>query len=231
MRGAFRGGVIAALAAGMAVVMTGCGSAAPTGDALYRDGEARYVEYATVMHSVIMAIHEGEWTVESYGASPIACRIDGGADRGYAFSWVRTLAMDGVDADAVAADASSAFESAGMEPSTTVLGEGENGEINVIATDATVGRGVVTVRPARGMVEVSATTGCFPGDAGDLSDMVFDGLIYTGAAQRFPAFEGPDWQPRFYFPQDGSPIYRNEDGTPVTPQPADTDLPVAPYDA
>ncbi|WP_194421449.1 hypothetical protein [Microbacterium abyssi] len=228
MRGVLRRVLMAALAAGMVVTMTGCGAAVPTGDALYRDGEKRYTDYSTVMHDVIMAIHEGEWTVESYGASPIACRADGDL-AGYAFSWVRTLEPEQLDVDAVVADASSAFEEAGMAPETSVLGDGERREINVIATGGAVGRGVVIVRPGRGIIEVSAAPGCFPGDAGDLSDMVFDGLVYTGASQRFPAFEGPVWQPRFYFPEGGSPIYRDEDGAPVQPQPDVTEFPVAPY--
>ena len=34
--------------------------------------------------------------------------------------------------------------------------------------------------------------------------MVFGGgLVYKGASRRIPAFEGPDWQPRFYFPEEG----------------------------
>ncbi|WP_404437449.1 hypothetical protein LG322_02220 [Microbacterium aerolatum] len=228
MRGALRRVLMAALAAGMVVTMTGCGATVPTGDALYRDGEERYTDYSTAMHDVIMAIHDGDWTVESYGASPIACSADGGVS-GYAFSWVRTLEPEQLDVDAVVADASSAFEEAGMVPETSVLGDGERREVNVIATGGSVGRGVVTVRPGRGTIEVSAAPGCFPGDAGDLSDMVFDGLVYTGASQRFPGFEGPTWQPRFYFPEEGSPVYRNEDGTPIQPQPDDTEFPVAPY--
>lgn len=228
MRGMPRRVVMAALAAGMAVMMTGCGFSAPAGDELYRDGERRYTEYATVMHSVIMAIHEGEWVVDSFGASPFPCRIDGAAS-GYAFSWVRLLQPEVLDVDDVTAAAAAAFEAADMEASTATFGEGDAREVNVIGTGGPVGRGVVTIRPGRGTIEVSASPGCFPGDAGDLSDMVFDGLVYDGAAQRFPAFEGPDWQPRFYFPEEGSPVYRDEDGVPVTPQPTTTDFPVAPY--
>lgn len=227
MRGRRR--LTAAVAAGMVtMMMSGCGAAAPTGDALYRDGEKRYAAYASVMHDVIMAIHEGEWTVESYGASPIACRVSGG-ETGYAFSWVRTLEPERLDEDAVVADATAAFERAGLQARAAERGAGDGREVTVVATGDPVGRGVVTIRPARGSIEVSANAGCFPGEAGELSDLVFDGLVYTGAARRFPAFEGPDWQPRFYFPEEGSPIYRNEDGTPVQPQPDDTDFPVAPY--
>lgn len=228
MRGGIRRGLMVALAAGMVVMVTGCGSSAPTGDELYRDGEERYVQYATTMHAVIMAIHEGDWSVESYGASPIACRI-GGELSGYAFSWVRLLQPEELDVDAVVGAATTAFEDAGLEAETSTFGEGASQEVNVIGTGGAVGRGVVTIRPARGAIEVSASPGCFPGDAGELSDMVFGGLVYEGASRRFPAFEGPGWQPRFYFPEQGSPIYRNEDGTPMLPQPDTTEFPVAPY--
>lgn len=230
MRDTTRRRLMAALAVGLVITMTGCDAAetAPTGDALYRDGEKRFVDYSTVMHSVIMAIHEGDWTVDTYGASPIPCRIDG-EPTGYAFSWVRLLEPEQLDPDAAVAAATSAFEAADLKVSTATRGAGDGQEITVVGTGGAVGRGVVTIRPVRGVIEVSAETDCFPGDAGDLSDMVFDGLIYDTAWQRFPAFEGPGSQPRFYFPEDGSPVYRDDDGAPVLPQPASTDLPVAPY--
>jgi hypothetical protein len=235
MRNATRRRLMAALAVGLVMTMTGCGAAdstgsAPTGDALYRAGEKHFVDYTTVMHSVIMAIHEGDWSVDTYGASPIPCRIDGEV-AGYAFSWVRMLQPEQVDVRAVARASGRAFEAAGMKVETASRGSGDGAEVTVVATGGAVGRGVVTIRPARGTIEASAATDCFRGDAGDLSDMVFGGLIYDTSWQRFPAFEGPDWSPRFYFPEDGSPVYRDDDGTPVEPQPASTDLPVAPYDA
>lgn len=223
--------MMAALAVGMVMTMTSCGSAtAPTGDTLFRDGEDRYLAYASVMHSVIMAIEETEWGVDqgSFGASPIPCRIDGKLS-GYAFSWARTLERDDLDPDRVVAAATSAFEEAGMDAETSTFGEGDRQEINVIGTGGDVGRGVVTVRPARNSIRVSATPGCFPGDAAALSDMVFGGLVYEGASRRFPAFEGPGWQPQFYFPEEGSVVYFNDDGTPIDPQPSATDLPKAPY--
>ncbi|PQZ49783.1 hypothetical protein CQ040_14770 [Microbacterium sp. MYb54] len=223
---------MAAAAVGLVMTMTGCGTtAAPEGDALYRDGEKNYVAYSTVMHSVIMAIHEGEWVVDqgSFGASPIPCRINGEVS-GYTFSWARVLEpTEEIDVDAVVAAATTAFEEAGVEASTATFGEGDRQEVNVIGTGGDVGRGVVTIRPGRNQISASATPGCIPGDAADLSDMVFGGELSEGESLRFPAFEGPDWQPRFYFPEGGSPVYYNEDGTPVDPQPTQTKFPVAPY--
>lgn len=230
MRKAIRRGLMAAMAVGTVVAMTGCSVAdqTPTGDALYRDGERNFVEYATAMHSVIMAVHAGDWVVDTYGASPIECDTEAGGS-GYTFSWVRLLAQDDIDVDAVVASATAAFEAVDADADTATYGEGDAQEVNVIGTGGSVGRGVVTIRPARGQIEVSATPGCFAGSAADLSDMVFAGLVYDTAWQRFPAFEGPDWQPRFYFPEDGSPVYRESDGTPVQPQPTPAEFPVAPY--
>ena len=219
-----------AAAVGMVVAMTGCSAAetSPAGDELYRDGEKRFIEYSTVMHSVIMAIHEGDWVVDTYGASPIECRTGAGGS-GYAFSWVRTLEVDDIDVDRVVASATAAFEAANVDAGTATYGEGDAQEVNVIGEGGAIGRGVVTIRPARGTIEVTASPGCFAGDAGDLSDMVFGGLVYDTAWQRFPAVEGPDWEPRFYFPEEGSPVYREDDGSPVQPQPSPERLPIAPY--
>lgn len=233
MRGRWQRGAMAAAAVGLVMAMTGCGSTtAPTGDALYRDGEKHYVAYATAMHSVIMAIHEGDWTVDqgSFGASPIPCRING-EPSGYTFSWSRLLEPEEpIDVDAVVEAAIAGFDEVGVTAKTSTLGEGDRQEVNVIGTGGDIGRGVVTIWPARNTIWVSATPGCIPGDAADLSDMVFGGeLAYEGASLRFPAFEGPDWQPRFYFPEEGSPVYYNEDGTPVDPQPTQTEFPEAPY--
>lgn len=224
--------LMAVVAASTTVMLTACGSATPTptGDELYRDGEGRYVSYATTMHALIMAIDEKRWTVDqgSWGASPIPCRTDGGG-AGYSFSWARVLEQDDLDADAIVASASTAFAAADMNVTTATYGAGAREEINVIATGGEVVRGVVTIRPARGTIRVTAEPGCFAGDAAALSDMVFAGVTYPGLARRLPAFEGPDWQPRFYFPEDGSPLYWNEDGTPIDPPPTMTELPVAPY--
>lgn len=233
MRGRWRRGLMAAAAVGLVMMMTSCGSAAaPTGDELYRDGEKNYIAYATAMHTVIMAVHEGDWIVDqgSFGASPIPCRI-GGQVSGYTFSWSRLWEpTEKLDVDDVVAAASAAFDEVGASADTATFGDGDRQEINVIGTGGDIGRGVVTIWPGRNTVWASATPGCMPGDAADLSDMVFGGeLVYKGASLRFPAFEGPGWQPRFYFPEEGSPIYYNEDGTPIDPQPTQTDLPVAPY--
>lgn len=227
-----RGRLAVALATGMVMMTAGCSlmTDAPTGDALYRDGEERYTAYATVMHSVIMAVSAEEWAVDqgSWGASPIPCEAEGQSE-GYAFSWARVLEQDEIDVDQIVAAATAAFEAANMTVDTATYGDGERQEINVIATGGDVVRGVVSIRPSSGRIRATAEPGCFPGDAAALSDMVFGDVSYPGLALRVPPSEGPDWQPRFYFPEEGSPVYWNADGTLVDPQPADTELPVAPY--
>lgn len=236
MRGRWQSGLMAAAAVGLVLTMTSCSVQASTGDELYRDGERRYVAYSTIMHSVLMAIYEGDWAVYggSFGAAPMPCALEGdttGEYAGYTFSSLRVLEPEQqIDVDAVVGAATEAFEKAGVEVNTAVYGEGDRQEINVIGTGGDLGRGVVTIRPDRNMISTSADPGCFPGDAGDLSDMVYGGvLVYEGAYRRVPAFEGPDWQPRFYFPEDGSPLYYNEDDTPIMPPPTTTDFPEAPY--
>lgn len=223
-----------AAAAGLVVVMSlvGCGAAAPEGDALYRDGEKRFLEMATRMHTVLMGIHEGPWTVDEYGAIPHGCSIGFGGPGGFAFGYRRSVDLSDMDPDAVSAAAVVAFREAGFEASPVTYGSGDAAEWNVLAEDEGLGNVVATIRPKEGRVIVSVDTSCAPGNAGDLSYMVKD-AANRGADPStwrfFPATEGPDSVPQFYFPADG-PIYFNEDGTLVEPQPVVTDPPKAPYD-
>lgn len=223
----------AAVAVGLVLVMTGCGAAVPEGDALYRDGEKRFMELATRMHTVLMGIHEGVWTIPvgGDGAVPGSCTIGFGGADGYAFSYRRTVDLPGMDPEAVSAAAVAAFREAGFDGTPTTYGSGESAEWNVIADDETLGNVVATIRPREGRVEVSADTPCVPGKAGDLSYMVTDDEHRGDGPSTWrylPATEGPDSVPQFYFPADG-PIYFNEDETPVEPQPVVTDPPKAPY--
>jgi len=215
----------------LVVTMTGCGAAVPEGDALYRDGEKRFLEMATRMHTVLMGIHEELWTVEEYGAIPIACTIGFGGPDGYAFTYRRSVNLPEMDPDAVSAAAVAAFREAGFDGRPVTYGSGDAAEWVVLADGETLGNVVATIRPKEGRVIVSVDTPCAPGNAGDLSYMVKD-AANRGADlstwRYFPATEGPESVPQFYFPADG-PIYVNEDGTLVDPQPVVTDPPKAPY--
>lgn len=221
-----------AAVAGLAVVLSlsGC-AAAPQGDALYRDGEKRFLETATRLHTVLMGIHEGVWTVDEYGAIPHSCTMGFGGPYGYAFSYRRSVELPEMDAEQVGAATVAAFGEAGLDVAPTTSGTGSQGDWTVIADDETLGNVVATIRPRARRVEVSVDTPCTPGDAGDLSAMVSaedewgnDTLTW----RYLPATEGPGSVPQFYFPPD-SPAYVTEDGTLVEPQPKVTEPPKAPY--
>lgn len=225
----------AAGAVGLVLMMTGCGVQAqvPQGDDLYRDGEQRYLAMATTMHSVLMGVHEGEWTVPTggYGAVPVGCTLGVGGDLGYRFSYRREATLPDMDGEAVSEAATAAFRDAGLSGQAAAYGAGDAAEWNLVAEDDDLGRVVVTIVPGESRVEVSADTPCAPGNAGELSRMVTDDEARGSDAltwRGLPAFEGPDSVPIFYFPV-GSPVYFDEDGTPVEPQPVVTDPPKAPF--
>lgn len=222
----------AAAAAGLVLMMAGCAQqTAPTGDALYGHASERYFPLATSMHEVIMAVHPGEWTVEKggYGAIGVSCRTATG-DSGYSLNYERSVTIDDLDAEAAARAAESAFAELGVVAQVTVRGSGDAEEHVVVAEDELVGRAVVTIRPAQGEVRVTARTECAPGDAHDLTAMVMGGgdRIDAEAARRLPATEGQESVPQFYFPTDG-PVYFDEKGAPVEPQPVVSEAPAAPY--
>lgn len=227
--------VWAAVAAGLVLTMTGCGVPAqvPQRDALYRDGEQRYLAMATTMHTVLMGVHEGDWTVPTggYGAVPIGCSLEGSGDLGYRFSYRREVTLPGMDGETMSAAATAAFRDAGLKGEAAGYGKGDAAEWNLVAEDEALGRVVVTIVPGASRVEVSADTPCAPGNAGELSRMVTDDEARgsdTLTWRSLPATEGPDSVPLFYFPV-GSPVYFNEDGSPVEPQPVVTAPPKAPY--
>jgi hypothetical protein len=221
---------MAAAAAGLVLMMTGCSSALD-GDALYQDGADRYFPLAKGMHSVLMSLHEGEWTIGDggHGAMPTSCRADDGG-AGYFLDYVRALSTDISDPQQVSDTAARAFEKLGLTPDAYVLGDGDDAEWYVVAEGDPVGRAVVTIRPVRGEIDVTARTACTPGDSNELSGMVLDDAEVPDmdAWRRLPATEVPESVPQFYFPKDG-PVYYNADRTPVQPQPLVTDPPKAPY--
>ncbi|MBW9094187.1 hypothetical protein JNB62_10875 [Microbacterium jejuense] len=209
--------------------MTGCAAAAPEGNALYQDGEQRFTARFDAMHSVLMAVEDGEWdvTMGGYGAGAGPCPGKNGSGDGYVLSeYRRSLPLDGRDPQQVSDDAVAAFKALGLEPETTVFGADDRAQWNVIAEGDPVGRAVVSVEVDQQKILVSADAACTPGDWTALDAMVFDDPDGTAEDlwRRTPATEGPDSVPMFYFPADG-PLFWNEDGTPVEPQPVITDPP------
>ncbi|MFT4281155.1 hypothetical protein [Microbacterium sp.] len=118
------------------------------------------------MHTVLMGIHQGVWTVDEYGAIPHGCTIGFGGPKGYAFSYRRSVDLPDMDAEQVSAAAVAALREAGFEVASETYGPGGRAEWSVIADDETLGNVVATIRPTEGRIEVSVDSSCTPGNAG-----------------------------------------------------------------
>lgn len=219
---------MAAAAAGMVLLMTtGCGSnPTPEGDALYAAGAEQYGEFAGGLHSVLMAVHDDTWSVREsdYGAAPTTC--SGG--EGYFFHAIREATPTGADADELESRATQALQALDLDVTSQVLGSGEAEQRSVVATGGAFDRLTITIHPANGVVLVTASSTCSDGSAAELGDLVFAQSTARDQWRLLPATEGPDSVPQFYFPADG-PLYYDEAGDPIDPQPVVTDPPVAPY--
>lgn len=219
---------VAAVAAGLVLLMTtGCGSnAAPGGDALYAAGAERYDEFAGGLHSVLMAVHADTWSVRErdYGAAPTTC--SGG--EGYFFHAIREATPPNADADQLQSRAIQALEALDLDVTTQVFGAGDAEQRSVVATGGVFDRLTITIHPANGAVLVTASSACADGSAAELGDLVFAQSTARDQWRLLPATEGPDTVAQFYFPADG-PLYYDEAGDPIDPQPVVTDPPVAPY--
>lgn len=220
-----------ALAVGLVLTMSGCGgqsdpgSTGGTGEGgageTYAQAEGRFTTMATGVHSVIMAIEPTEWSVVdgAYGAHPTGCQSGLSEEGGYRLVAVRGLELPGRDPLDVAAAASEAFASLGIESVTTDRGQADAREVTVVAEGGIAERTVVTIRPATGQVRVSSQTECAPGSAHDLATEVFaEERLPADVWRRLPAFDGPDSEPSFSFPA-GGPMYYDEAGNPLQPQP------------
>jgi hypothetical protein len=220
--------LMAAMTVGLLFAATGCSSAEPTGDELYQSGADAYFPFAGDLHSVLMAVHDGDWAVDQgqHGALPVSCQR-GPDDFGYMIVAARSVVIDDVDAGTIIDSASAALDELGLDVSVSAFGSGDTEERNVVGTGGSLGRAAVTLRPASGLVRVTAQTACLEGSAFDLGVLVF-GDDKLDAGRRLPAFEGPGTVPQFYFPADG-PLFYDEDGAPILPQPVVTEVPKAPY--
>ncbi|MGA7147728.1 MAG: hypothetical protein WBX17_04460 [Microbacterium sp.] len=219
---------MAAMAAGLVLLMTtGCAAEAePQGDALYAAGEERYTAFATGLHDVLMTVHDQTWDVKQndYGAAPISCPGSGG----YFFQALRRATPSDADATDLERRAREALEALDLEVTSSVLGSGDRQEYNVVGVGGVFERVVVAIQVASGSVLVTAKSTCAPGSAPELGDLVFADSTARDQWRLLPATEGPDSVPQFYFPPDG-PVYYDEAGDPIQPQPVVTDPPVAPY--
>ncbi|WP_323986458.1 hypothetical protein [Microbacterium plantarum] len=221
-----------ALAVGLVLTMTGCGGQGDPGSTggagggesgeTYAQAEQRFTALATGVHSVIMAIEPAEWSVVdgAYGAHPTGCQSGLSEEGGYRLVAVRGIELPGRDPLEVAQAATGAFDALGIDSDTADRGQGDAREVTVVATGGIAERTVVTIRPATGQVRVSAETECAPGSAHDLAMQVFgEERLPADVWRRLPAFDGPTSEPSFSFPPDG-PLYYDESGNPVQPQPS-----------
>ncbi|MDD7930569.1 hypothetical protein [Microbacterium thalli] len=211
------------------LLVSGCGDPGRLGDGeTYAQARERFSAFAAGVHSVIMAIEPTEWSVVdgAYGAHPTGCQLGLSEEGGYRLVAVRGLELPGRDPLDVAAAASEALASLGIESDTTERGQADAREVTVVAEGGVAERTVVTIRPATGQVRVSSETECAPGSAHDLATEVFaEERLPADIWRRLPATEGPSSVPQFFFPPDG-PVYYDETGVPVQPQPLVTDPPM-----
>ena len=220
---------MAAAAVGMVLLMTaGCAAtAAPADDdGLYAAGREHHEEFATGLHDVLMAVDPDTWAVRQgdYGAAPVTCE---GGD-GYFFHAIREATPQGADADELVRRTTEALDRLDLDVTSEVLGAGDDEQRAIVGVGAVFERLAVTIRPATGVVLVTASSVCGPGSAAALGDLVFAGSTARDQWRLLPATEGPDSVPMFYFPPDG-PVYYDAAGDPVDPQPVVADPPVAPY--
>lgn len=229
--------LVVAMAAGLVLLMSGCGSLptpteapaateAPEGDALYAAGAEVHDPFSTGLHSVLMAVNEGTWTVQQrdYGVVPILCSDSGG----FFFQAIRQSVPLNVDADELQQRASSALEALDLDVTTQVFGSGESEERAIVGVGGVFERATVSIRPATGSVLVTARSTCADGDPGALAELVFAQSTEPAPWRLVPATEGPASTPQFYFPPDG-PLYYDEAGNPLDPQPVNGAPPEAPY--
>lgn len=225
--------LVVAMAAGVVLLVSGCGSTAapepteaPEGHALYAAGAEVHERFSTGLHSVLMAVNEGTWAVQQKesGVVPILCSGEGG----FFFQAIRESTQLATDADELQQRATGALEALDLDVTTRVLGSGENEERAIVGVGGVFERVTVSIRPATGAALVTARSACADGDAGELAELVFAQSTDPAPWRLVPATEGPASAPQFYFPPDG-PLYYDEAGNPLDPQPVNTNPPEAPY--
>jgi hypothetical protein len=219
-----------AFTVGLVLMMSSCAATPsdeqPAAD-VYTQAREQFTAMADELHTVIMAIEPTDWRVDQgqYGARPSGCQLGISSDTGYSFTAVRALELPGRDAADIAAAASEGFAELGIDAEAVERGSGDAREVTVVG-ESDAARTVVVIRPVDGRVLVSSETACIAGSSSDILTTMFGEELYPDDVwRRLPATEGPSSVPLFFFPPDG-PVYYNEDGTPVEPQPLVTDAPV-----
>lgn len=161
--------------------MTGCDSAAPapTGDALYADAKRTYMDYREFVNGVQSVLSTGPWEIGQlgvYGMQPDQC----GNGAGYRFDLNRSLNLDPSTRESNADAVEDHLKDAGLSPSRRVLGVGDESLIQVAVRDQGGFSQLLIEFDGQGRVRVAADTSCRPGDAHELSDMLFGDEVFLG---------------------------------------------------
>jgi len=198
--------------------MTGC-TPAPTGDALYADAEQTYFSYREVVNELQLEYHDGPWEVGSlgsYGMQPNQCDNDAG----YNFTLGRHVWLDGSKREEYADIAERFLKGKGLSPVRQVIGADDNeGQLlQVIVRNQSDYELLMVQFRKNGNVTIDIETACRPGDAFELSDMLFGDVNFLGGY--LPSDVEAPTDPLFFGITPGDPQFVSEDPTPTpTPTP------------
>jgi len=190
----------------------------PTGDARYADAEQTYLSYREVVNELQLQYHNGPWevgSIGSYGMQPNQCDNDAG----YNFTLHRSIRLDASQREEYADIAERFLKEEGLSPSRQVIGADDNdGQVLQVIVRDQGDYELFLVRILKnGSVGISVDTACPPGDAFELSDILFGGVYLSEGY--LPDVEAPT-DPLCFGITPGDPQFVSEDPTPTpTPTP------------
>ncbi|WP_156118232.1 hypothetical protein [Microbacterium sp. ZOR0019] len=203
------------------IVMTGCtvNGPAPQGQALFDEAEENYLRYRGFVNELQTTLADEDWTIGQlgvYGMQPVEC--DG--DDQYRFDLNRSIQLDGSQREAYAKTVEEFLTDNDMTPQRRVLGENdqEGQLIQVTVRDeGDFSQLLIEIRKD-GRVRIAAETVCWPGNAFDLSDMLFGDIYFLG--DYLPSDVESPTDPLFFGITPGDPQFATE-----TPAPTETPSP------
>jgi len=198
-------------------MLTGC-TPAPTGDELYVDAERTYVAYREVVSELQLEYFDGPWGVGGlggYGMQPNQCDNNSG----YSFRLHRSVRLDGSKREEYAGIAERFLEAKSLSPARQVFGDDDNdGQVlQVIVRNQGDFELFLVEILTNGNVSISAKTACRPGDAFELSDMLFGG-VYLSEGYLPTETESPR-DPLFFGITPGDPQFTTDPTPSPTPTP------------
>ncbi|PQZ54780.1 hypothetical protein CQ040_14405 [Microbacterium sp. MYb54] len=201
------------------MIMTGCDNAdpVPAGEALYADAEQTYMDYREFVNGVQSVLSTDPWIVGQvgdYGMQPDQC--DNG--NGYQFNLGRRLTMELADREQNADAIEQYLTDAGMTPSRRTLGEGSDSLVQIAVADERGFELLLIEFGKNGNALISAATACRPGNAHDLSDMLFGDIYFLG--DYLPTDVESPTDPLFFGITPGDPQFVRD-----TPAPTETPAP------